>query len=202
MSSAARPDCPCRTPRRRRRSPRLRWRLARSPRTPRPRRPRRPTPTPEPSKIDVGGYVDTYYGYNFNKVDPLLRTFDVQHNTFSLSAAEVNFAKVPTADSRVGFRDGPLLRQGGRPDRRLRARERRQGDLQARAAGVRQPAHRQGAVGRRQVRDADGRRGDRVAGQLELHALDPVRLRDPVLPRRRARDAAGERQGDRSAPSS
>ena len=63
-----------------------------------------PTPSPEPSKIDVGGYVDTYYGYNFNKVDPLLRTFDVQHNTFSLSAAEVNFTKVPTADSRVGFR--------------------------------------------------------------------------------------------------
>ena len=38
----------------------------------RPRRPRRPRRRPEPSKIDVGGYVDTYYGYNFNKVDPLL----------------------------------------------------------------------------------------------------------------------------------
>lgn len=63
-----------------------------------------PTPAPEPPKIDVGGYVDTYYGYNFNKVDPLLRSFDVQHNTFSLSAAEVNFAKVPTKDSPVGFR--------------------------------------------------------------------------------------------------
>jgi hypothetical protein len=62
------------------------------------------TPAPEPSKIDVGGYVDTYYGYNFNKVDPLLRSFDVQHNTLSLSAAELNFSKVPTADSRVGFR--------------------------------------------------------------------------------------------------
>ena len=61
-------------------------------------------PTPEPSKIDVGGYVDTYYGYNFNKTDPLLRSYDVQHNTFSLSAAEVNFAKVPSADSRFGFR--------------------------------------------------------------------------------------------------
>ena len=63
-----------------------------------------PTPTPEPPKVQVGGYVDVYYGYNFNKVDPSLRTFDVQHNTFSLSAAEVNFTKVPTADSRVGFR--------------------------------------------------------------------------------------------------
>jgi hypothetical protein len=63
-----------------------------------------PTPTPEPSKIDVGGYVDTYYEYNFNKVDPQLRSFDVQHNTFSLSAAEVNFTKTPTKDSRVGFR--------------------------------------------------------------------------------------------------
>jgi hypothetical protein len=63
-----------------------------------------PTPTPEPPKIEVGGYVDTYYAYNSNKVDPLLRSFDVQHNAFSLSAAEVNFAKAPTAESRVGFR--------------------------------------------------------------------------------------------------
>jgi hypothetical protein len=63
-----------------------------------------PTPTPEPPKIDVGGYVDTYYQYNFNETDPLLRSFDVQHNTFSLSAAEVNFAKVPTSESRIGFR--------------------------------------------------------------------------------------------------
>ena len=29
--------------------------------------------------------MDVYYGYNFNKVDPALRTFDVQHNAFSLS---------------------------------------------------------------------------------------------------------------------
>ena len=28
----------------------------------------------------------------------------MQHNTLSLSAAEVNFTKTPTADSRVGFR--------------------------------------------------------------------------------------------------
>ncbi len=62
-----------------------------------------PAPAPEP-KVVVGGYVDVYYGYNFNEVDPALRSFDVLHNTFSLSAAEVNFTKVPTADSRVGFR--------------------------------------------------------------------------------------------------
>jgi hypothetical protein len=62
------------------------------------------SPSPEPSKIDVTGFVDVYYGYNFNQVDPLLRTFDVQHNTFSLSLAEVAFAKVPTAESKVGFR--------------------------------------------------------------------------------------------------
>ena len=63
-----------------------------------------PAPTPEPPKIDVVGFVDTYYEYNFNKVDPALRTFDIQHNTFSLSLAEVAFSKVPTAESRVGFR--------------------------------------------------------------------------------------------------
>ena len=63
-----------------------------------------PTPSPEPPKIDVTGFVDVYYGYNFNQVDPIARTFDVQHNTFSLSLAEIAFAKGVSADSRVGFR--------------------------------------------------------------------------------------------------
>jgi hypothetical protein len=61
-------------------------------------------PTPEPPKIDVTGFVDTYYTYNFNKVDPALRSFDVQHNAFSLNLAEIAFAKAVTPDSRVGFR--------------------------------------------------------------------------------------------------
>ena len=63
-----------------------------------------PSPSPEPSQVEVTGFVDVYYGYSFNKVDPKLRTYDVQHNTFSLSLAEVAFAKVPTPRSRVGFR--------------------------------------------------------------------------------------------------
>jgi hypothetical protein len=72
-----------------------------------------PAPSPEPAAspaaaaapgIDVTGFVDTYYGYNFNGVDPLLRTYDVQHNTLSLNLAEVAFAKGVTTDSRVGFR--------------------------------------------------------------------------------------------------
>jgi hypothetical protein len=62
------------------------------------------SPSPEPPKIDVTGFVDVYYGYNFNKVDPSLRTFDVQHNAFSLSLAEINFTKGVTPESRVGFR--------------------------------------------------------------------------------------------------
>jgi hypothetical protein len=63
-----------------------------------------PSPSPEPPKVEVTGFVDIYYGYNLNKVDPKLRSYDVQHNTFSLSLAEVAFAKVPTPQSRVGFR--------------------------------------------------------------------------------------------------
>ena len=63
-----------------------------------------PSPSPEPPKIDVTGFVDVYYGYNFNGVDPVMRTFDVQHNAFSLSLAEVAFAKAVTPESRVGFR--------------------------------------------------------------------------------------------------
>jgi hypothetical protein len=63
-----------------------------------------PAPSPEPSKIDVTGFVDVYYEYNFNKVDPALRSFDVQHDAFSLSLADLAVAKGVTTDSRVGFR--------------------------------------------------------------------------------------------------
>jgi len=63
-----------------------------------------PAPAPEPPKVEVTGFVDVYYEYNFNKVDPGARSFDVQHNAFSLSLAEVAFAKSVTPESRVGFR--------------------------------------------------------------------------------------------------
>jgi len=53
---------------------------------------------------ELSGFVDFYYGYNFNKVDPMLRNFDVHHNSFSLNLAEVALEKKPTADSRGGFR--------------------------------------------------------------------------------------------------
>jgi hypothetical protein len=62
------------------------------------------TPAADPPTIDVTGYVDTYYLYAFNGVDPALRSFDVQHDAFSLSLADVAFAKGVTSDSRVGFR--------------------------------------------------------------------------------------------------
>jgi hypothetical protein len=62
-----------------------------------------PMSAPKPA-VDVMGFVDLYYSYNFNKVAPALRTFDVQHNAFSLSQAEVAFAKGVSPDSRVGFR--------------------------------------------------------------------------------------------------
>jgi hypothetical protein len=57
--------------------------------------------------IDVTGYVDGYYSYNFNKpVDKIngLHTFDTDHNSLSLSVVELAFEKKPTADSRAGFR--------------------------------------------------------------------------------------------------
>jgi Putative beta-barrel porin-2, OmpL-like. bbp2 len=56
---------------------------------------------------ELSGFVDTYYGYNFNKPTTgltQLRNFDVQHNSFSLNLAELSLNKVPTADSRGGFR--------------------------------------------------------------------------------------------------
>jgi hypothetical protein len=61
-------------------------------------------PGPEPPKIDVTAFVDAYYEYNFDEVDPALRSFDVQHDAFSLSLADVALAKSVTPDSRLGFR--------------------------------------------------------------------------------------------------
>jgi hypothetical protein len=59
---------------------------------------------PAATPVLVGGYVDAYYQYNFNGVDPLLRTFDVAHDAFSLSLADVSLSKAVSAESRVGFR--------------------------------------------------------------------------------------------------
>jgi Putative beta-barrel porin-2, OmpL-like. bbp2 len=57
------------------------------------------------AQVDISGSVDTYYEYSFNKVDPEgLRSFDVLHNSFSLSLAEVAFEKAATEDSKVGGR--------------------------------------------------------------------------------------------------
>ena len=90
----------------------------------------------------------------------------------------------------------PVVRPGRRPDRALRAAEGgraqlghgRQGGLQEHPAGLRErPRRLQRADRRRQVRHPDRDRGDRGAGQLELHPLDPLRLRDPLLPHRPAR---------------
>lgn len=63
-----------------------------------------PSPPPEPPKIDVTGFADVHYSYNLNRADPTFRTFDIQHNTFVLSLAEVALAKGVAPDSRVGFR--------------------------------------------------------------------------------------------------
>jgi hypothetical protein len=54
--------------------------------------------------VDISAFVDAYYGYNFNKTDPLLRTFDVAHNAFTLAVAEVDLVRAPSANSRIGGR--------------------------------------------------------------------------------------------------
>jgi hypothetical protein len=57
-----------------------------------------------PPRVEITGFVDVYYEYNLNKVDPVYRAFDVQHNAFSLSLAEVAFSKAVAPESRAGFR--------------------------------------------------------------------------------------------------
>ena len=80
-----------------------------------------PAPAGDPtlkffSGTELSGFVDTYYSYNFNKPsDPCahvgdtavfncLHNFDVAHNAFSLSLAEIALEKKPTMESRGGFR--------------------------------------------------------------------------------------------------
>ena len=54
--------------------------------------------------IEVDGFVDGYYLWNFNKVSPQLANFAVNHNSFSLNYAELAVFKAPTDKSRAGFR--------------------------------------------------------------------------------------------------
>jgi hypothetical protein len=55
---------------------------------------------------EITGFVDAYYGYNFNSppIDTQLRNFDTRHNQFSFNLAEIALEKKPTPESRVGFR--------------------------------------------------------------------------------------------------
>jgi hypothetical protein len=55
---------------------------------------------------EVSGFVDAYYGYNFNRPtnDNQLRNFDTKHNQFSFNMAELALEKKPIPDSRLGFR--------------------------------------------------------------------------------------------------
>jgi hypothetical protein len=57
--------------------------------------------------VDVTGFVDAYYGYNFNKPaggQNGLRVFDLEDNAFHVALAEIAFEKKPSAESPVGFR--------------------------------------------------------------------------------------------------
>ena len=54
--------------------------------------------------VEVSAFVDAYYQYNVDGVDPELRTFDVTHNAFSLALAELALQRMPTANSPVGGR--------------------------------------------------------------------------------------------------
>ena len=68
--------------------------------------PQETTPLSFFKRVELSGFVDTYYSYNFNTPgtrQTALRNFDAQHNSFNLSLAEVSLEKRPTAESRGGF---------------------------------------------------------------------------------------------------
>jgi hypothetical protein len=57
------------------------------------------------AQLDVSGSVDFYYAYYLNKVDPQgMRTFDLEHNSFTLGMAEVVLQRAPSETSRIGGR--------------------------------------------------------------------------------------------------
>ena len=135
-----------------------------APRRPRRLRNRRPRRRPSRPKIDVTGFVDVYYGYNFNKVDPdrahLRRP--AQH-VLPEPGGDRASPRASRPESRSASASTSTSARRPTSSAAFEPESRRQGDLQAHRAGLREPAHGQGAVGRRQVRDADRRRGDRVA---------------------------------------
>lgn len=55
---------------------------------------------------EISGFVDAYYGYNFNRPasDAQLRNFDTKHNQFAFNLAELALEKKVTPDDRLGFR--------------------------------------------------------------------------------------------------
>ena len=53
---------------------------------------------------ELGGLADIYYMYNSTKTPAAFRAFDVSHNSFTVSMAEVWLAKAPDMDSPVGFK--------------------------------------------------------------------------------------------------
>ncbi|MEW6730097.1 MAG: porin [Acidobacteriota bacterium] len=64
-------------------------------------------------KTEISGFVDGYYGYNFNRpqgnssilqFDNQLRNFDTKHNQFSLNMIKLALENKPTVNSRLGFR--------------------------------------------------------------------------------------------------
>ena len=55
-------------------------------------------------QIEVSGLVDGYYAWAFHEESPGLRSFDINHNQFSLSYAELAIGKPVSDTSRAGFR--------------------------------------------------------------------------------------------------
>ena len=59
-------------------------------------------------EVEVSGFIDGYYGYNFNKPADrinVLRNFDTRSNQFALNLAEIVTEKKPDPlNSRIGFR--------------------------------------------------------------------------------------------------
>jgi hypothetical protein len=65
-----------------------------------------PAAATTPAPIEITGFVDTYYSYNFNRsgADAQLRNFDTKHDQLSLNLIEVALEQKPTSGSRLGFR--------------------------------------------------------------------------------------------------
>jgi hypothetical protein len=148
----------------------------------------------------VDGFVDVYYGYNFNHPQNQItsyRAFDAPDNQFSLNQVQIKLDKSVDASSRLGYRfsfgygNAMNVVNGAEAGGLGFAQYVEEAYMTYLApVGKKRPAGRRG-----EIRDPARCGSYRVEGQLELFPRASLYLCDPVLPLRGPFQVHVEQQG-------